>query len=386
VTAVHPGTPARVLQVLQPPIGGVPTYVAMLARGMAERGWNVFVAGPVEAPELQGLAGTGVETIELEVERSPSPRRDGAAIARLASVTRRQRIDLVHGHSSKANVLSAFAARAAGVPSVYTPHAWAFEMRHAVPLRAALGGIEATLNLMHERVITVCGAEAAIARRWRVARAEQLRVVRTGLPASGSSLRRDRARDALGVEPGRVVVAWIGRRGPGKRPEELADVASHLPSQTVVFAIGQGLADNPPLARVLREAGVRVLGSGVEPSLLLAAADVFVLTSAWEAFPLSVLEAMRAGVPVVAHAVGGVVEQVEDGVTGRLVDRDDVEGLAECARTLVAHPTERRRMGSAAAERFRQQFTLERMLDGVERVYEEVLEPRPARTTRHAAS
>jgi glycosyltransferase involved in cell wall biosynthesis len=132
------------------------------------------------------------------------------------------------------------------------------------------------------------------------------------------------------------------------------------------------------LTRVLSEAGVRVLASDVEPGLLLAGADVFVLTSAWEGFPLAVLEAMRAGLPVAAHAVGGVVEQVENGVTGHLVAVDDVAGLAECTRTLVADAAKRRRMGAAGAERFLRRFTLERMLDGVERVYDEILRPSPA--------
>jgi glycosyltransferase involved in cell wall biosynthesis len=84
---------------------------------------------------------------------------------------------------------------------------------------------------------------------------------------------------------------------------------------------------------------------------------------------------MRAGLPVVAHAVGGVVEQVENGVSGHLVERDDVQGLAECTRMLVTDPTARHRMGAASAERFRRRFTLERMLDGVERVYDEILRP-----------
>jgi glycosyltransferase involved in cell wall biosynthesis len=354
----------------------------MLARGLSARGWEVLVAGPTEAPELHSLAGSRVETVHLQLERSPSPRSDRAAIARLVRLTRRRRIDLIHGHSSKANVVTALAATASGVPSVYTPHAWAFEMRQPMPLRAALGGVEAALNLMHERIITVCRAEAAIARRWGVARAKQLSVVHTGLPASEVSVPRDLAREQLGVDPERVVVAWVGRRGPGKRPEELAAVASHLPEATVVFALGQGLADDPLLAGMLSEAGVRVLAAGVEPSVLLAAADVFVLTSAWEAFPLAVLEAMRAGLPVVAHAVGGVVEQVENGVTGHLVEREDTQGLVERTRTLVADPAQRRRMGAAAAERFRQRFTLERMLDGIEHVYEEILRPGPAHPPR----
>jgi glycosyltransferase involved in cell wall biosynthesis len=376
LTGVRPCAGGRVLYVLQPPIGGVPTYVAMLARGLAGRGWNVIVAGPPNVPNLQALADYGVEAIALDIERSPRPRRDCAAIARLAGIARRRRVDLVHGHSSKASVLSALAARTAAVPSVYTPHAWAFQMRNAVLVRAALGGAEMAINRLHERIITVCGAEAAAAERWGVARREQLRVVHTGLPASDGSPDRERARAQLAVDPDEVVVAWLGRTGAAKRPEELAAVASRLPPQAHVLALGYGLAEDRRLACDLSTAGVRVLEPGVRPGVLLAAADLFVLTSDWEGFPLAVLEAMRAGLPVVAHAVGGVREQIENGISGHLVGRDDARGLAECTRALVADADKRRRMGEAAAERWRQRFTLERMLDGVERVYEEIL-PRP---------
>jgi glycosyltransferase involved in cell wall biosynthesis len=375
---MRPGERGRILDVLQPPIGGVPSYVSILALGMAARGWDIAVAGPPGAPDLRDLARSGVETIDLDIERAPTLRRDGTAVAQLVRLARRRRIDIIHGHSSKASLLSVLAARGSGIPSVYTPHAWAFQMRNPLPVRAALGGVEMAINRMHERVITVCGAEATAARRWGIVRREQIRVVHTGLPAAASSHPRARARAALGVDSEAVVVAWVGRRSAAKRPEELADVAPRLPGTAIVFALGYGLADDPSLTRVLSEAGVRVLASDVEPGLLLAGADVFVLTSAWEGFPLAVLEAMRAGLPVAAHAVGGVVEQVENGVTGHLVAVDDVAGLAECTRTLVADAAKRRRMGAAGAERFLRRFTLERMLDGVERVYDEILRPSPA--------
>jgi glycosyltransferase involved in cell wall biosynthesis len=375
VAPVRPGQRGRILEVMQPPIGGVPSYVTMLALGMTARGWDIAVAGPSGAPDLQALARAGVETFELDVDRAPAPRRDGVAIEHLVRLARRRHVDLVHGHSSKASLLGALAARGAGVPSVYTPHAWAFQMSNPVLLRVALGGMEMAINRLHERVITVCGAEAAAARRWHIASREQIRVVHTGLPGAAPAHPRAPARAALGVRAENVVIAWVGRRHAAKRPEELADVAARLPEAAVVLALGYGLADDPSLTRVLGEAGVRVLDPDVEPDVLLAGADVFLLTSAWEAFPLAVLEAMRAGLPVVAHAVGGVVEQVEDGVSGRLVERDDVQGLAECTHTLVTDATARRRMGAAAAERFQRRFTLDRMLDGVERVYQEILLP-----------
>jgi len=377
----------RILHVLQPSIGGVPAYVAMLARGMAARDWEVVVAGPVGAPAFRGLPGAGVDLVDLEVARAPEPRRDAAAVAQLARLARRRRVDLVHAHSSKASVLGALSARAAGVASVYTPHAWAFQMRHVLPVRLAVAGTEAALSRLHARIITGCHAEAAAAHRWGVARAGQLRTVHTGLPTSGADvagLSREDARTALAVEPDQVVVAWVGRRGAQKRPEQLAGLAARLPHRAVVFALGHGLDEDPGLERRLRSAGVRVLTREDRADGLFAAADLFVLTSAWEGFPLAVLEAMRAGLPVVGYAVGGLAEQVEDGVTGRLVEPDDVRGLADRTAELVADPQGRRRMSSLAEVRSRQRFPLEAMLDGVEQVYGELLESRSV--SRHPAA
>ena len=97
------------------------------------------------------------------------------------------------------------------------------------------------------------------------------------------------------------------------------------------------------------------------------------MTSAWEGFPLSVLEAMRAGLPVVAYDVGGLTEQVHNGVTGFLVAPGDRLGLAAAMRSLVSNPDVCATMGRAARQRFHERFTLDRMLDGVEETYAGVL-------------
>jgi hypothetical protein len=184
---------------MQPPIGGVPSYVTMLARGMTSARWDIAVAGPPGAPDLQALAPRW--SGDIRARRWPcagTPPRDGAAIEHLVRLARRRRVDLVHGHSSKASLLGALAARGAGVPSVYTPHAWAFQMRNPALLRVALGGMEMAINRLHERVITVCGAEAAAARRWHIASREQIRVRAYRLPGAAPAPRALRPCGARG--------------------------------------------------------------------------------------------------------------------------------------------------------------------------------------------
>jgi glycosyltransferase involved in cell wall biosynthesis len=105
-----------------------------------------------------------------------------------------------------------------------------------------------------------------------------------------------------------------------------------------------------------------------------AASDVYILTTwGWEGLPLTVLEAMTAGLPVVATAAGGVPEAVVDGETGLLVTRRDVYGLAGALRTLVEHPAQRRAMGAAGRARAKAHFTVERMVAQTAAIYKQLL-------------
>jgi glycosyltransferase involved in cell wall biosynthesis len=367
------------LQIFQPAVGGVPTYVSAVGRGLAERGWNVTVAGPADAVGMLELREAGVRIAPIAVQRGPQPVQDRLLVQQLSALAREERVDIVHGHSSKASALAALVGRRTRVPSVYTPHAWSFQMRHPLLVRAALAGTEAALTRMHRAVIAVCDAEAAEARRWGVVREQRLFVVHTGLAAEPPEPDRRSARARLGITDDAPLVAWIGRRGAQKRPEDLAELAAGLPADTVVAALGHGLADDAELVSALRAADVRILdGDAAAAADLLAAADVYVLTSAWEGFPLAVLEAMRAALPVVAYEVGGVGEQVQDGLTGHLVDVGDTRALIRAVGDLVRDRQLRERLGRQGREVFEQRFTLERMLDGILDTYAGVLARVPA--------
>jgi glycosyltransferase involved in cell wall biosynthesis len=105
----------------------------------------------------------------------------------------------------------------------------------------------------------------------------------------------------------------------------------------------------------------------------LAALDMFVLPSAWEALPLSLLEAMSCGLPIVATAVGGTPEAVRDGVTGRVVPHGDEDALAGALRDLLADPLALARMGQAGREAHERRFQIDRMVDATAGVYRDVL-------------
>ena len=152
------------------------------------------------------------------------------------------------------------------MPSVYTPHAWAFQMRNPLLIRATLAGGEAALVRLHRTVITVCDDEADAARRWGVASSERVRVVHTGLePDPNPPLDRGTARSLLGLPLDGVIVGWLGRTGRQKQPGELGALAPQL--DATIAALGHGLLEDEALADNLNGAGVRVLPEGAPPRL-----------------------------------------------------------------------------------------------------------------------
>jgi glycosyltransferase involved in cell wall biosynthesis len=358
----------HVLELFQPETGGVPAYVARVVPGLLREGIEVTVAGPASAQAASELRALGVRFVPLELSRSPRFLQDAAAVRRLVAVCREGRVSLIHGHSTKAGMLAALVARQTGVPSLYTPHGWAFERVEPGAMRVAYALFERHLvRRHHAAVLTVSRSGRSAAERWRVAMPGSVHVVPTGL----EPLRlpeRAAARSQLGLAAHEVVAVWVGRPGAQKRPEDLVPIARRLAGRLRIVAVCHE-ALGTPLADELRAAGVMMPGLEIAPASAYAASDLMLATSAWEAAPLAVLEAMSAGLPIVAYDVGGVGEQVRPGRTGYLVAPGDIEMLCDCALSLAARPDLRARMGRTARERGRREFTYGDMIDQIVATY-----------------
>jgi len=147
----------------------------------------------------------------------------------------------------------------------------------------------------------------------------------------------------------------------------------------------------PEAAALTRALGigdrVHFLGARRDVAERLACQQAFLLISNWEGFPRSILEAMRAGLPVVASDVGGVREAVVDGSTGLLVPRGNPDALRERLDVLLQDPTLRSRFGQAGRARYEERFTFDRMLEQTLAIYRDVIRPRaPSRGAVAAAA
>jgi glycosyltransferase involved in cell wall biosynthesis len=273
---------------------------------------------------------------------------------------------LISTHCAKAGVLGRLAARSLGIPSLFTAHGWAFSDGVPPRRRSLYRWMERSVAPLARRVIVVCEADRRTALRDRVVSIDQLRTVHNGMPDIDPA---ERARP--GSTPVRLLT--IARLAEQKDYRTLLHALARL--RDLDWHLEQ-IGDGPQRSAIRAMAdelklSQRITWSGLSPDPIpsLARAQVYALISNWEGFPRSILEAMRAGLPVVASDVGGVRESVEDGATGFVVPRGDVDRLADRMRRLIESSALRSRFGSAGRARYERHFTFERMLADTWSVY-----------------
>lgn len=292
----------------------------------------------------------------------------------LLRLLRRERVDVLHGHMFGSNVWACLLGRLAGVPVVLChEHMWSYS-----------GG---RLRAWLDRWLIARWSNAFIAvsesgRRSMIEvegiRPQDVVLLRNGIRAQPPG-DPHRVRLELGIAPGQPVVLAVGVLRSEKAYEVLIEAAARLhPSVDGlrVLIAGEGKQE-PRLQRLIDESGmsgvVTLLGLRGDIPDLLAAADVAVCCSDFEGGPLSVMEYMGAGLPVIATRVGGLPEIIRDGENGVLIPPRDPDALAAAAAELLADPERRRRMGEAGRELLEREYGFDTYIARLQDLYERLL-------------
>lgn len=358
----------RLLLVSQPLEGGVTRHVLDLVRGLDPDVYQIDVACPRASDLWASLEGTpGVRRYAIAPNRQPTL-ADGVTLGRLLALAKRA--DIIHAHSSKAGFLARLAAAAHGRASacIFTPHGWSFWSGRGAKARA-YRSLERMAARWCRTIIAVSEYERRAGLAHRIGAPEQYRVIRNGV-----DLQRFDGRYA--PVSGRVLM--VGRLAAPKRPDLAIRAVQALRSRFPNLALDL-VGDGPERRRIedliadlgLRDR-VRVLGSRHDVPALLSSAQCVVLASDSEACPLSVIEGMAAGAPVVASRVGGMPEIMEAGATGILTDPGSVEALATALGDVLSDPQRAQRMGEAGRRRAQREFSSRAMVDDIVRAYDEV--------------
>lgn len=350
----------RVLQVLGYSTGGIARHVAQVTRGLDGRGFDVAIAGPPDLPLPMPKT-----VLPVTIPRGPL-RGHRAAVARLREVVANGPYDVVHAHGLRAGIDTALAARGL-CPVVLTVHnlvhpAVAGRVKHLAYRQAESLAVRLT-----DHTFAVSSDIARHLRSKRGGRRDKVEVLYLGI-GDPPGVERDRAivRASLDVGEDERLVVTASRLAPQKALGVMLEALAAVDVPFVLAVLGTG-----PQEAELRAAAERIgvgervrwLGFRTDVADYIAAGDVFCLSSVWEGVPLAAQEAILLGVPVVATAVGGMPELVEDAVTGRLVPPGDARALAAALRQVLTSESLRKAFADGARERLRARFDTGRMLE-----------------------
>jgi glycosyltransferase involved in cell wall biosynthesis len=382
--------PLRVMLVLtRLNVGGPSVHVVQLARRLRERGTQVTVVAGREGDEegnmLAWAEALGIRPIIIEpLVRAIHPFRDAAALCALVRLMRRERPDVVHTHMAKAGTLGRLAAGWVRRPrTVHTYHGTVFEHYFSPPKARFFLAAERALARRTGTLIALSPALKEDLVRLRIGRPGQIEVIPLGVEvepfaeAEGRAFRRE-----LGIEEAVPLVGIVGRLTAVKNHELFlrAAVLVGAARPDVRFAV---VGDGERRGELERAAAGLGLGGRIDftgwrsdmPGVY-AGLDVLALTSLNEGTPMTVLEAMAAGKPVVAVDVGGMADILDDGMTGYLVKKDAAGGadsaLAARLLELLGDKPRAEEMGRAGRARIRERHSPDRLAGALVEIYRNV--------------
>lgn len=350
-------------------IGGAQTHIADLCRYFKDKGHEIAVMSRGGGWLEKECNIIGVSFINNQYfSNSANPFLIYEAVKEIKKYVSNFKPEIVHCHSSMAGLLGRLTLRNS-VPTVYTAHGWAFD-RGTPFFRKILAVITERIAAKYcYKIICVSNFTKESALRLKIAPAEKFSVVYNGVNANDPIIRINSISD-------KVRILFVGRLSKQKNPALLLKSMGNLPgnlrNNIELTIVGDG-PDKIKVVNIIKKTkmlpNVEII-SDVKPAKVyeyLNKSDIFALITNWEGFPYTVLEAMSAGLPVIASDVGGISEAVS-AETGILVKNDAVQ-IKEAIVKLAGDKELRNRLGKRGREIVAQKFSLEKMLNKIEEIY-----------------
>lgn len=361
-------------------MGGAQRYVASLAEAFEGRGWEVEVAFGVGEELGQWCAERRIPVHRVALDNPINPAKDAVATWQLTRLMRRGCFDVVHLNSTKAGIDGLAAARLAEVAvKVFTAHGLRSVLLPSPLRRRFWRWMESRYLGMADCAIAVSEFELREGVRSGVLRPDRAVMIHNGVSLARveAGAQAGRRREELGLSDSDLVVGTVCRLDFAKGLSwwvRAAHLVSLQEPRARFVIIGEG-REREPLGKLCRDLGLdrRLIWAGRQNGVeYLPLFDVFVQSSVYEGLSMAVLEAMAAGLPVVATRVGGTSEAVRDKETGLLVPARDERALANAVLDLLKHDQQRRAMGERGRAIVGQEFTEGKMVASVAALYDEL--------------
>jgi glycosyltransferase involved in cell wall biosynthesis len=358
--------------------GGAQKYVFDLARNFRDE-FEVVVAFGGKGRLKKLLDKEEIQNITLSnLVREINPWKDFRAFWEICRLIKKEKPDIVHTNSSKAEILGNLSAALARVPKiVHTAHGFVFNEPMRFWKKRFYIFLERWANKFTSAIICVSDYDRAKALLHRIAPAKKLITIHNGIDAEKFYSEKKEPP----IESGKFIITTIANFYPTKGLPYLIEAAGLLSPQfndLEFWILGDG-KERPFLEKLIRHHALKNVklwgskdekGAYLKNSEYLEKSDLFVLPSVKEGFPYTILEAMAAGLPIVATRVGGVPEAITDGENGFLLPPADSYALARKISDLRESYAERSKMSRNNREKVRKLFSLETMLQKTKEVYD----------------
>jgi glycosyltransferase involved in cell wall biosynthesis len=384
--------PIRILRVIaRLNMGGPAIHVANLAAGLETRGYHTtLVAGSLARGEdsmafVAERLGVSVVSVP-EIQREVAPLYDARSIRRLTAILRKERPHILHTHTAKAGALARAAALVAGGARppivVHTFHGHVLKGYFGPGRTAFFRRVERTLARYSDVLVAVSPEVRDELVDNGIAPRDKFTIIRLGIPLD-QRLNDETSeldyRHLYGIPKDAFVVGWVGRMTGVKDTNAILEIVRATRARgvdAVLCLVGDG-PDRGRLEQVAHDLGIAsaTYFVGYQPDVAgyYRLFDAFLLPSVNEGTPVSAIEALASGTPVVATRVGGVPDVVRDQVDGFLVEPGDTDAAADRLAELAGDPELRQRLGSSGREYARERYSVDRLVDDVDRLYRALL-------------
>ncbi len=359
-------------------IGGAQIHVRDMAVALHNGGHRVMVLTGSSGDMTNQLDTAGIPWKQVPyLIRAIDPWKDFRAIFSVYTLLRRFKPELVSTHTAKAGMVGRIAAFLSGIPGIFTAHGWQFADGIPEKQARAVLVIEKMVAPLCRKVITVSRYDFDLALKKKAVKKEKLITIHNGLPWRPvfSRPKFEFQNTSNRETPCRLLM--VARFQEQKDHATLFRALSGLKElnwHLELVGDGPGMSKTRAMAYDLGlESRIEFAGQQLDVPRRMENADIYLLITNWEGFPRSIIEAMRAGLPVISSDVGGCRESVVEGSTGYLIPRGDIETLKVRLAQMIISSDLRMEMGTAGRSRYEALFTFKQMYNKTINLYRTII-------------
>jgi glycosyltransferase involved in cell wall biosynthesis len=368
-------TKIKILQTIrQGKIGGGESHVIDLVEELDKDIYESVVLSFTEGPMVERMRANGVKTYVVETEKP----FNFTKWKQVTEILKKEKIDIVHAHGTRANSNTFSSAKKLGIPVIYTVHGWSFHPDQKFPLKNLR--ILGEKYLVSKSNLTICVSDNNLNDAKKLFPMERATVIKYGinLKKYNPAGQFEDIRSGLGINKNTLLIGYVVRMTIQKDPLTLVRAIFLIPDELDIkfLFVGDGDLKNDAikLAKELNvESRIIFMDFRQDVPNVLNAIDIYCLPSLWEGLPIGMLEALAMKKAVVVTAIDGAKEVIIDKENGLLIPTQDPRRLADALILLYNNPELRKSIGEAAGQTIIKDFNVVKMTRKIEKVYDNMI-------------